>query len=53
MLETMDYQFEDNSVAEEHPELDRSLSEYFARRLCLLLVRVNYAKATALQNWRG
>ena len=30
MLETMDYQFQGNSVAEERPELDRLPSEYFA-----------------------
>lgn len=30
-LEAMDYQFQGNSVAEEHPEFDRLPSEYFAR----------------------
>ncbi len=33
MLETMDYQFQGNSVAEEHPEFDRLPSEYFARNV--------------------
>jgi predicted TIM-barrel fold metal-dependent hydrolase len=33
MLETMDYQFQGNSVAEERPEFDRLPSEYFARNV--------------------
>ena len=33
MLETMDYQFLGNSVAEERPEFDRLPSEYFARNV--------------------
>jgi predicted TIM-barrel fold metal-dependent hydrolase len=32
-LEAMDYQFQGNSVAEEHPEFDRLPSEYFARNV--------------------
>ena len=33
MLEAMDYQFQGNSVAEEHPEFDLLPSEYFARNV--------------------
>jgi predicted TIM-barrel fold metal-dependent hydrolase len=33
MLEAMDYQFQGNSVTEEHPEFDRLPSEYFARNV--------------------
>ncbi len=33
MLEAMDYQFQGNAVAEEHPEFDRLPSEYFARNV--------------------
>ncbi len=33
VLEAMDYQFQGNSVAEEHPEFDRLPSEYFARNV--------------------
>jgi uncharacterized protein len=33
MLEAMDYQFQGNDVAEEHPEFDRLPSEYFARNV--------------------
>jgi predicted TIM-barrel fold metal-dependent hydrolase len=33
VLEAMDYQFNGNSVAEEHPEFDRLPSEYFARNV--------------------
>jgi uncharacterized protein len=33
VLEAMDYQFQGNSVAEEHPEFDLLPSEYFARNV--------------------
>ena len=33
LLEAMDYQFQGNDVAEEHPEFDRLPSEYFARNV--------------------
>jgi predicted TIM-barrel fold metal-dependent hydrolase len=33
MLETMDYQFQGNGVAEESPQFDRLPSEYFARNV--------------------
>jgi predicted TIM-barrel fold metal-dependent hydrolase len=33
VLEALDYQFQGNSVAEEHPEFDRLPSEYFARNV--------------------
>jgi len=33
MLEALDYQFKGNSVAKEHPEFDRTPSEYFARNV--------------------
>ena len=33
VLEAMDYQFQGNSVVEEHPEFDRLPSEYFARNV--------------------
>jgi len=33
VLEALDYQFQGNSVAEEHPEFDRLPSEYFARNI--------------------
>ncbi len=33
MLEALDYQFQGNSVAEEHPEFDLLPSEYFARNI--------------------
>jgi len=33
ILEAMDYQFQGNSVAEEHPEFDLLPSEYFARNV--------------------
>jgi uncharacterized protein len=33
MLEALDYQFQGNSVAQEHPEFDRLPSEYFARNV--------------------
>jgi len=33
VLEAMDYQFQGNSVAEEHPEFDMLPSEYFARNV--------------------
>ena len=33
MLETLDYQFQGNGVAEEHPEFDLLPSEYFARNV--------------------
>jgi len=33
VLEAMDYQFQGNSVAEEHPEFDRLPSEYFKRNV--------------------
>jgi len=33
LLEAMDYQFNGNDVAEEHPEFDRLPSEYFARNV--------------------
>jgi predicted TIM-barrel fold metal-dependent hydrolase len=32
-LEAMDYQFQGNNVADEHPEFDRLPSEYFARNV--------------------
>ncbi len=33
VLEALDYQFQGNSVAEEHPEFDLLPSEYFARNV--------------------
>jgi predicted TIM-barrel fold metal-dependent hydrolase len=33
MLEALDYQFQGNAVAKEHPEFDRKPSEYFARNV--------------------
>src|SRR5262245_14680493 len=33
VLEALDYQFQGNSVAEEHPEFDRLPSEYFTRNI--------------------
>lgn len=33
VLEALDYQFQGNSVAEEHPEFDRLPSAYFARNV--------------------
>jgi hypothetical protein len=47
MLETMDHQFQGNSVAEEHPEFDRLSSEYFARNVYACYLRGDRAEDAA------